>query len=178
MSSENSPMMSKITTPRVVVWGFVVLLVAVFATTTQADVLLRGRRDFWPGDRHVCNAFVARGRHSDWLFPGIYRNIGRAPTTLFFRDFPWWRLLVAVFGADHRERAISMTGLGMQIALRIFQRTGDFLPQCRVVDGVQRLGARVVGPGHVATYYRIDARLRCLYQKQWVTRLDRADMLG
>ena len=155
MSSENSPMMSKITTPRVVVWGFVVLLVAVFATTTQADVLLRVG----------AISGLAIAMFATRLLPEVVTAIGcflafiaisAAPNDVIFSGFSsggFWLLFsgLIIGTANFDDRA------GHANRIAHFSTDRRFLPQCRVVDGVQRLGARVVGPGHVATYYRIDA---------------------
>jgi len=144
MSSENSPMMSKITTPRVVVWGFVVLLVAVFATTTQADVLLRVG----------AISGLAIAMFATRLLPEVVTAIGcflafiaisAAPNDVIFSGFSsggFWLLFSGLIIGT----AISMTGLGMQIALRIFQRTGDSYRNAALLMAFSGLGLGLLVP--------------------------------
>ena len=136
--------MVHLTVSRVVVWGFAVLMTILFAATTQADVLARVG----------AISGLAIALFATRLLPEVvtalacflaFIAIAAAPNDVIFSGFSsggFWLLFSGLIIGT----AISVTGLGMQIALRIFQRTGDSYRNAALLMAFSGLGLGLLVP--------------------------------
>jgi di/tricarboxylate transporter len=147
MSSTARQVLPKITVSRVVVWCLAGLSVIVMALTEPSDVLVRVG----------AISALAVALFATRLLPEVvtalgcflaFIAIGAAPNEVIFSGFAssgFWLLFAGlVIGT-----AITATGLGMQVALRIFQRTGDSYVKAALLLGVSGLGLGVLVPATI-----------------------------
>ena len=137
----------KITLSHGVVWAFVAVLVAVMASSGPGDVLLRvaaisGLSIALFATRLLPEIVTALGTFLAFI------AIAAAPTEQIFSGFStsgFWLLFAGlVIGT-----AITSTGLGMQVALRIFQRTGDSYVKASILLALSGLGLGLLVPSTI-----------------------------
>ena len=137
----------KITLSHGVVWAFFAVLVAVMASSGPGDVLLRvaaisGLSIALFATRLLPEIVTALGTFLAFI------AIAAAPTEQIFSGFStsgFWLLFAGlVIGT-----AITSTGLGMQVALRIFQRTGDSYVKASILLALSGLGLGLLVPSTI-----------------------------
>ena len=137
----------KITTSHLVVWAFALALVFVMLTTGKDDVLIRvgaisGLSVALFATRLLPEIVTALGTFLAFI------AIAAAPTEQIFSGFAtsgFWLLFAGlVIGT-----AITSTGLGMQVALRIFQRTGDSYVKASILLALSGLGLGLLVPSTI-----------------------------
>lgn len=137
----------KITTSHVVVWAFAAALAFVMLTTGKDDVLIRvgaisGLSVALFATRLLPEIVTALGTFLAFI------AIAAAPNEVIFSGFGtsgFWLLFAGlVIGT-----AITVTGLGMQIALRIFERTGDSYVKASVLLALSGLGLGLLVPSTI-----------------------------
>ena len=139
--------MPKFTISRVVVWCLAGVAVIAMALSEPADVLLRVG----------AISALAVALFATRLLPEVvtalgtflaFIAIGAAPNEVIFSGFAssgFWLLVAGlVIGT-----AITATGLGMQVALRIFQRTGDSYVKATLLLALSGLGLGVLVPSTI-----------------------------
>lgn len=144
MSEARSMAMPKITISRGLVWGFAVLLAVVMLTTQQSDVLIRVG----------AISGLALALFATRLLPEVVTALGcflafiaiaAAPNAVIFSGFAsggFWLLFAGLIIGT----AISVTELGMQFALRIFQKTGDSYVKAALLLALSGLGLGLLVP--------------------------------
>lgn len=147
MSTPSRFAVPKITTSHVVVWAFAFALAFVMLTTGKDDVLIRvgaisGLSVALFATRLLPEIVTALGTFLAFI------AIAAAPNEVIFSGFGtggFWLLFAGlVIGT-----AITVTGLGMQIALRIFQRTGDSYVKASVLLALSGLGLGLLVPSTI-----------------------------
>tara|TARA_B110000305_G_scaffold40036_1_gene41385 strand:+ start:700 stop:2070 length:1371 start_codon:yes stop_codon:yes gene_type:complete len=132
------------TISRYVVWGFVALLAVIMVTTDEADVLMRTS----------AISGLALALFATRLLPEVVTALGcflaflmidAAPNAVIFSGFTsggFWLLFAGLIVGT----AISVTGLGTQFALRIFQKTGDSYIKAALLLALSGLGLGLLVP--------------------------------
>ena len=132
------------TISRYVVWGFVALLAVIMVATDEADVLMRTS----------AISGLAIALFATRLLPEVVTALGcflaflmvdAAPNAVIFSGFTsggFWLLFAGLIVGT----AISVTGLGRQFALRIFQKTGDSYIKAALLLALSGLGLGLLVP--------------------------------
>jgi di/tricarboxylate transporter len=147
MSSAPGLAMPKISVARAVVWVLAAVAVIVIVTTGPGDVLARV----------AAISALSIGLFATRLLPEVvtalgcflaFIAIGAAPNEVIFSGFAssgFWLLFAGlVIGT-----AITATGLGMQVALRIFQHTGDSYVKAALLLAISGLGLGLLVPATI-----------------------------
>tara|TARA_B100000780_G_scaffold10816_1_gene7457 strand:+ start:115 stop:1491 length:1377 start_codon:yes stop_codon:yes gene_type:complete len=139
--------MPKITISSCIVLGFAALLTAVMLTTHDADVLVR----------ISAISALALALFATRILPEVVTALGcllafiaiaAAPTAIIFSGFSnggFWLLFAGLIIGT----AISTTGLGMQFALRIFQKTGNSYIKAAFLLALSGLGLGLLVPSAI-----------------------------
>lgn len=137
----------RITLPGAIVWSIAALTGAVMLLTGPADVL----------PRVAAISALAVALFATRLLPEVvtalgcflaFIAIGAAPGTVIFSGFAssgFWLLFAGLIIGT----AITATGLGMQVALRIFQHTGDSYRRAALLLAVSGLALGVLVPATI-----------------------------
>lgn len=147
MTETTSLSLPKVTIGRAVVWTMALIAVLVMAITGADDVL----------PRVAAISALSVALFATRLLPEVataigtflaFIAIGAAPNEVIFSGFAssgFWLLFAGlVIGT-----AITTTGLGMQVALRIFQRTGDSYIKAALLLALSGLGLGVLVPSTI-----------------------------
>ncbi|MFZ3581774.1 anion permease [Loktanella sp. DJP18] len=134
----------QLTTARVIVWTAAALLAGVMLTTGPDDVLVRvGAISALSvalfATRLLPEAVTALGTFLAFI------AIAAAPNEVIFSGFAssgFWLLFAGLIIGT----AITATGLGMQLAVRIFQHTGDSYPRAALLLAFCGLGLGLLVP--------------------------------
>lgn len=147
MSAGAGLTLPKITVARAVVWTLAAIAGVVMVTTDAGDILPRVAAISALGvalfaTRALPEVVTALGCFLAFI------AIGAAPNDVIFSGFAssgFWLLFAGlVIGT-----AITATGLGMQVALRIFQRTGDSYARAALLLALSGLGLGVLVPATI-----------------------------
>lgn len=137
----------KVTAPRLIVWGFALIYVVVMLATGPADVLVRV----------AAISALSVSLFATRLLPEVVTAIGTflsflaiaaAPNEVVFSGFAssgFWLLLAGLIIGT----AITTTGLGMQVALRIFQHTGDSYIKAALLLALSGFGLGLLVPATI-----------------------------
>lgn len=147
MADSSAPTKPKLPIAKGIVWALAVLAVGVMVSTEADDVLLRVS----------AISALSVGLFATRLLPEVvtalgcflaFIAIGAAPNEVIFSGFAssgFWLLFAGLIIGT----AITATGLGMQIALRIFQRTGDSYTKAALLLALSGLGLGVLVPATI-----------------------------
>lgn len=147
MTGTSSPTKPKIPVAKGIVWALAVIAAGVMVTTGADDILLRVS----------AISALAVGLFATRLLPEVvtalgcflaFLAIGAAPNDVIFSGFAssgFWLLFAGLIIGT----AITATGLGQQIALRIFQHTGDSYVRAALLLALSGLGLGILVPATI-----------------------------